>query len=344
MQRWNNWIRFYGWLFVIGVGAILAGCSPNDSGESAPAASAPGGTTTATTTELKEVRIGYLANIVLPQPLVGLQNGEFEKLVPGVKFTGKDYPAGPEVLEALRAGVVDIAYTGPYPPLKAYAKSHDVVLLAGAAKGGTALMVSKKSPAKSVQDLKGKVIGVNQFGSTVDAMVRHNLLKAGLNPTKDVRLIEVKPAEQADEIKRGQVVAVAAPAPWPAVVEINGNGRPLLDWKQILDNGDYLSGVAFTTKKFADAHPNLVQKFVAAHRAITDRLNTDRAQGDAEVLAAWSKITRKKMDAAVAKAAFKTIEFTNEADPKSLERDMEIAVEVGLLKKKGDLNGFVYTG
>jgi len=335
----KSWI--YG-LAALASATVVAGCGNN----SQPAGS-DGNPTSATTSgapEIKTVRVGYLANIVMPQPLLGVENKEYSKHMPGVTFEGKVYPAGPEVLEALRGGVVDIAYTGPYPPVKAYAKDKDVVLLAGGATGGTELMVSKSSPIKSVKDLKGKVVGVNQLGSTVDAMVRYNIIKAGLVPDKDVKVIEVKPAEQAEELKRGDVAAVAAPAPWPSVVAISGNGRPLLDWKQILENGNYLQGVAFTTKKFADKNPNLIKQFVAAHRAITDRLNADRAKGDAEVLTAWSKITKKTLDPAVAKAAFKTIQFTNDADQKLFERDQDIAVQVGILKSKGDLTGFVYEG
>jgi NitT/TauT family transport system substrate-binding protein len=252
--------------------------------------------------EVKQVTIGYLPNIVLPQPLVGLQRGEYAKRVRGVRFIGKDYPAGPAVLEALRAGVVDIAYTGPYPPMKAFVKDKDVILLAGAAKGGTELLVPKNSPIRSIRDLRGKAIGINQLGSTVDAMVRYRLVQAGLAPDRDVRLLVVEPAQQADALKRGEVAAVAAPAPWPSVVKASGNGRALLGWRPILDNGNYLAGVVFTTRKFAQANPNFVRQFVAAHRAITNRLNSNRARGNAEVLAAWSRVTKKKMQPAVANA------------------------------------------
>jgi NitT/TauT family transport system substrate-binding protein len=219
-----------------------------------------------------------------------------------------------------------------------------MVLLAGSATGGTELMVAKDSPIKTVKDLKGKAIGVNQFASTVDAVVRYNLIEAGLNPEKDVKIIPIPPAQQADALKRNEVAAVAAPAPWPSVVAINGNGRPLLDWKQILADGDYLAGVAFTTKKFADKNPNFVRQFVAAHRAITDELNADRTKGDARVLAAWSKVTKKTLKPEVAEAAFKTIQFTNEADEAGLRRDADIAYKVGILRKKADLTGFVYQG
>lgn len=297
----------------------------------------------------KTVRVGYLANIVMPQPLVGIVNGEFEKLVPGVEFTGQDFPAGPAVLEQLRAGAIDIAYTGPYPPLKAFAKNKDIVLLAGAAKGGTALLVAKNSPIKSVKDLKGKIVGVNQTGSTVDAMVRYQLLRAGLNPTsaisnpaKDVRIIEVQPAEQAAALQGGEVAAVAAPAPWPSVVVRQGSGRVLLNARNILDKGNYLSAVVFTTKKYADENPQLIAQFVAAHKAITNRLNRNREQGDAQVLAAWSKITGKTLEPEVAKGAFGTIEFTSNVDIKSLRRDLRILTQVGFSKDESDLNGFLW--
>jgi NitT/TauT family transport system substrate-binding protein len=292
--------------------------------------------------ERKELRIGYLPNIVLPQPLIGLVKGGFEKQVPGVKFSGQAFPAGPAVLEALRAGTIDIAYTGPYPPMNAFLKDRDVVLLVGAATGGTELLVSKASSIKTVADLKGKVVGINQLGSTVDVIVRYNLIEAGLVPDKDVRLIEVPPAEQAEALKRNEVAAVASPAPWPSYIVKNGNGRPLLNWHKIFDGGNYLQGVGFTTRKFAQANPNLVAAFVKAHRAITTDLNKNRAKGDKEVLDAWSQVTKRTLDPAVASAAFASIKYTNSADVKSFERLADVTFQAGILRQKGSFDGFLY--
>jgi aliphatic sulfonates family ABC transporter substrate-binding protein len=291
--------------------------------------------------DVKEVRVGYLANIVYPQALLGIEQGEFKKRVPGVSFSGKDYPAGPAVLEALRAGVIDIAYTGPYPPLKAFVKSGDVVLLGASAKGGTELIVSKNSPIKRVADLKGKTVGVNQSGSTVDAQVRNAILAAGLAPDRDVKIIEVEPAQQADALARGEVAAVAAPAPWPSVAKLKG-GRALLNWRQIQDNGNYFAGVYFTTKKFADANPTLIKKFIAANNGITAAVNKNRAAGNARTLAAWSKVTRKTLAPAVAKSAFSTITFTTSVSKAEFENVQNVANKVGALRKKGDLTGFIY--
>lgn len=327
-------------LTAVTVSSVLVGCGSNGADKNG---TGQNGTVTGNNSgEVTSVIVGFTPTIVLPQPLIGVENGEYRKLIKDVKFSGHPLEAGSGVVEALRAGMIQIGASGPYPAAKGFAKDGDIVLLCNAANGGTELMVSKSSPIKSVKDLKGKVVGVNQLGSTVDAMVRYNIIKAGLAPDTDVKIIEVKPAEQAEELKRGDVAAVAAPAPWPSFVAINGNGRPLLDWKQILNNGNYSAGSLYTTKKFAEANPIFIKKFLAVNRAITSRLNSNREKGDAEVLAAWSKMTKKKIDSAVAKAAFSTIKYSDGIDEKSLQQFMDVAHEAGLLKKKAELKGFIH--
>lgn len=319
--------------------ALAAGCGSNSAANSAANGGAAAGGAPARPQKLS---IGYLPNIVIPQPLVGMASGDFARGLNNVTLDSKTYPAGPAVMEALRAGIVDIAYTGPYPPLKGFIKSRDIVLLAACAQGGTELLVAKNSPIKSVKELKGKKVAVNQTGSTVDAMVRHALLQAGLKPGVDVQVVEIEPAQQADALARGEVAAVSAPAPWPSVARQKG-ARALLDWKQILDGGKYLQGVAFTTTKFAQAHPDLIKAFVTAHRKVTDSLNADRKKGDAQVLAAWEKATGKTLKpAGVAQEAFKTITYTNDSTQQDWERVQQIAQEVGILRQSGDLKGFLY--
>jgi sulfonate transport system substrate-binding protein len=326
----------------------LAGCNnasqtANDAGNTSTANTATTNTTTDTAANdtPTEVVIGYNPTIVQPQPLLGVTENEYSKRMPDVKFSGKEYKAGPDVIEALRAGVVQIGSSGAYPAMKAYAGDGDIVMLSGAASGGTEISVLQSSTLKSVKDLRGKKIAVNQAGSTVDAMVRINLLKAGLRPDKDVQIVEVEPSEQAEALKNGDVEAVAAPAPWPSDVQIKAKARPLLDWKAIYNNGNYLAGSIFTTKKFADAHPAFIQKFIAANRALTDELNQDRTKSDARVLAAWSKVSKKTLAPDVAKKAFATIRYTTEAKEAGMQSFADQSYKVGIARKKMDLKGFV---
>lgn len=336
MQLKNGWILTLAGLAAMALGGCTSGNNAQ-SGNTQGGSGANGGQSEAT-----ELRIGFNPTIAQPQPLLGAANGEYAAQMKNTKFTFSAFRAGPAVVEALRTGTIDVGCSGVYPPLKAFAKDGDIVLLGGAAKGGTELMVAKTSPFKTVKDLKGKTIGVNQLGSTVDTMVRNKLLEAGLSPDKDVKIIPVEPAEQAEVLKSGDVQAVAAPAPWPSVAAVTANARPLLDWKAILDNGNYLAGSFFTTKKFAQANPQLLKSFMAANGVITDRLNADRTKGDAQVLTAWSKLSKKTLKPEVASAAFKTIQYTLDARPEDLQRFADMAFKVGALKKKADLKDFVF--
>lgn len=321
------------------LGVLLAGCAgPQNQGDTTRQT----GNKNFAEEKLTTVTIGYTPTIALPQPLVGTEERLYEKKMPGIQFERKLFNSGSGVIEQLRAGTIDIGWSGPYPAIKAFAKAGDIVLLANAAAGGTQISVLKNSPIKNVKDLKGKKIGVNQPGSTVDAFVRHNLIKAGLRPDTDVKIVEVPPGDQAAYLQSGQVDAVAAPAPWPSQTQITVNARPLLGWKEILANGEYSSGAAYTTKKFADAHPEFIKQFLTAHKQITDELNNDRAMADARVLAAWSKVSGKTLKPEVAKAAFATIKFNDVPDARDLQQQADIALETGGLKEKADLAGFIY--
>lgn len=65
--------------------------------------------------------------------------------------------------------------------------------------------VLKDSPIKSTKDLKGKIIGVNAFGSAVDLAMRVKLTKDGLDPKKDVQVVEVGFANQAVAIREKRI-------------------------------------------------------------------------------------------------------------------------------------------
>ena len=79
-----------------------------------------------------------------------------------------EFAAGPQMLEALNAGAIDIAQTGEAPPIFAQAASDRLVYIAHEppAPHGEAILVPKDSPIQSLADLKGKTIGLNK-GSNV---------------------------------------------------------------------------------------------------------------------------------------------------------------------------------
>jgi sulfonate transport system substrate-binding protein len=51
--------------------------------------------------------------------------------------------------------------------------------------------VLENSPIRTTQDLRGKRVGVNGYGSAVDLALRVKLVKEGLDPRKDLEIVEV---------------------------------------------------------------------------------------------------------------------------------------------------------
>ena len=70
-----------------------------------------------------EVRLGYFANATHAQAVLGVSSGDFEKALAPSTFTTKVYNAGPELIEALNAGNIDLGYVGPGPALNGFVKS-----------------------------------------------------------------------------------------------------------------------------------------------------------------------------------------------------------------------------
>lgn len=128
----------------------------------------------------KVVRIGYqkYGTLILLKNK-GLLDGLLKPLGYSVKWA--EFPAGPQLLEALNAGAVDFGNTGEAPPIFAQAAGAPLVYVGyePAAPQGEAILVPKGSPLKTVADLKGKTVALNK-GSNVHYLLVKALEKAGV--------------------------------------------------------------------------------------------------------------------------------------------------------------------
>ncbi len=58
-------------------------------------------------------------------------------------------------------------------------------------RASNSFVVLQDSPIKTIADLKGKKIAINAFGSAVDVVLRVALKKNGMDPRRDVQIVEV---------------------------------------------------------------------------------------------------------------------------------------------------------
>ena len=90
-------------------------------------------------------------------------------------------PGTPRTIQALIAGDLDYVAAGAPASLRARAQGADVVVLSTLANfSSQRIMLRPESTLSNVRDLKGKIIGVTQYGSGGDTFLRAALRKTGI--------------------------------------------------------------------------------------------------------------------------------------------------------------------
>lgn len=129
-----------------------------------------------------------------------------------------------------------------------------------------------------VEDLKGKALAVNALGGGSDMAARATLVKHGLTPDKDVRIIEASFGAMAAMVKAGKVAAGTFPAPTWSVVEKSGDLKPLFRQDDGLGVQQFLLYVA-REDYIAKNRPALVAYFadyLRGLKAVLDPANREK--------------------------------------------------------------------
>ena len=183
--------------------------------------------------------------------------GTLEKrLAPlGVTVKWIEFPAGPQLLEGLNVGSIDVGYVGEAPPVFAQAAGADFVYVGNdpAAPLAEAIVVPKDSAIKSVADLKGRKIVLNK-GSNVHYLLVRALENAGLK-FSDVQAVYLAPADARAAFERGAVDAWVIWDPFLAAVEKQTGARILADGRGLVNNYQYY----LAARPFAEKYPRILR-------------------------------------------------------------------------------------
>lgn len=143
------------------------------------------------TSAAEKIRVAFVSPAPgLSAPWIAKEAGIFAKH--GLDAEVILLTGSPRLVQSLIAGDVDYAVVGATATMRARMRGADVVILATATNASSQkLLVSRKSGIRQLEGLKGRVIGVSQYGSEADAFARIIVSKAGLRPDKDVAIIQL---------------------------------------------------------------------------------------------------------------------------------------------------------
>ena len=168
--------------------------------------------------------------------------------------------------QALAAGALDCATQAPLSlsngvvggNLKAYIVAQHVFEKPGGFSVYWA--VKEDSPIKTIADLKGKTVGISVIGGGTQGPFNMLLKQNGIDPTKDIKLVEVGFAVSEDALRQDRVDAVNMNQPFAARAEAKGGTRKLFSLSQVMPNIVHI--LEACRADFVDKNPELVKAYV----------------------------------------------------------------------------------
>lgn len=202
-----------GLILVLGCLALLSsGCRKEAATTAAPGA--------------RTVKLAYLGLTCEAAMFVAQEKGFFKDEGLDVEFVKTDWDG---LRDGLGLGRFDANYTLIMYLLKPIEQGLDVKITGGVHSGCLRVQAGVKSAIKSVEDLRGKKIGIPTMGSPPFLFTSRVLAAHGMDPMKDVEWVMVAPEVSALALENGQVDAVADSEPIGSILLGQGVVRTIAD-------------------------------------------------------------------------------------------------------------------
>ncbi len=177
----------------------------------------------------------------------------------GEIFLPKMFQGFPEIKEALISNRVQAAFI--VAPLAIALKSQGVpikVVYLGH-RYGSAVVVHKDGPIKTVADLRGKVIAIPSRFSDERLIIFRAIKAFGIKPN-EIKMVEMAPPDVAGALAAKSIDAFSMGEPFPSQAEMAGFGRVLFQARDYWP--DYMSCVLVVRQDMIDQRPEAVQTLV----------------------------------------------------------------------------------
>lgn len=313
----------------------------------------PGRPLEAASAALKKIKVGYPSPSASFYPLfVTKEAGLFEKYGLEAELV---YVQGVQLVQVHVAGQLDLSVISGVVFLQASVAGADLILVASSI--DNQLMKVMAHPSISgPADLKGKRIGVTRFGSLTDLLIRPALNRWGLDPKKDVSLIQIgSMTDIATAISLKKVDAGVISFPTSYHAEKLGI-KTLLDFAA--DSAfDMPATTVSVSRRYSQSQRDVVLRFLKAYTHGTQRLLTDREMGiralskyggikDQELLAnTYDLFTSryvKKVPTPTVKGVENALNMLAETNPKIRERKAEEFIDASFMEEL-ERTGFIKT-
>jgi ABC-type nitrate/sulfonate/bicarbonate transport system substrate-binding protein len=268
---------------------------------------------------------------------------QFPNLGKAYKIEFTQFQGTAPMVQAMVAGALDCSTQAPLSlangALQANLQAYIIAQHVGERPGSFSVYwaVKEDAPIKSIADMKGKSVGTNVFGSGILGPMFLLLRRNGLDPEKDIRLVETGFPGSEDAIRTGRVDVGVLNQPFAARAEAKGGLRKLFSLADQQPNIVHILEVC--RKEFVDRNPELVKNYVRNLTAGMRMALNNRAE-TLKVVNEVIKAPVEVLDTYLLKAN----DFAREpgAAPNfaGIQAMLDIYAETGMIKQKLDVSQF----
>ncbi|MEB0137879.1 MULTISPECIES: ABC transporter substrate-binding protein [unclassified Undibacterium] len=193
----------------------------------------------------------------------------------GIKVDERVFPKGLDAMQAVIAGELDIAAVSSEAVISARASGTPIFLVAGFARGGVRLVGRSDLGMKTVNDLKGKKVGVTR-GGIQDILLAAELAGAGLTYSdqagKDVQIIYLGFPDLNQALMGKNIDAMMQSEPYSSQSLSKGYGQEIIK-PYDTPIGEPVRTMVMTEKFYKDHRPaaeKFMRCFVEATKLFID--------------------------------------------------------------------------
>jgi ABC-type nitrate/sulfonate/bicarbonate transport system substrate-binding protein len=223
-------------------------------------------TSPAVAQDIPTIRVGWTIPAEEAKYWMMRRPQEFPDLGKKYKIEWSQFQGTSVMAQALTANALDCATQGVLPIAQGAVNGTLAVYViaqhVGERPGSFSVYwaVKDDSPIKTVADLKGKTVGISAIGGGTQGPFNLMLRKSGLEPDKDVKLVEVSFPLSEEALRSGRVDAVNMNQPFAARAEAKGGIRKLFALSEAIPNIVHIMEAC--RKDFVDKNPELVKLYV----------------------------------------------------------------------------------
>lgn len=257
----------------------------------------------------------YTAPVVSMSPMwIAKEAGFFKKNGLDVKLVF--IASGPVGTASVLGGETDVGIIGGFAPLRAMVGGAKDLVIIGQSKNRITSKIMGKKEIASVQDLRGKRLGIDRIGSNPDMFAQAALSRFQIDPLKDLQYVQLGDTGKAiAALKAGAIDATIAGAPHDLFARRMG-------FNEIVDiaamNIPFATTVLMSSRSTVARKPSELAKFMRAYAEAMHYFLTN-SEGTRQIVAKYTKVADSEVLAHAIDSEANAMQKTLEVDPKGVD-------------------------